>query len=66
MFSGRLIFSGPLPFRPYIRVHGCEIINCCHIFFWSSLASDALLGFLSDPSAEQGLRGEEGRAIIII
>ena len=38
------------------------------LFFctWSSLASDALLDFLSDPSAEQGPRGEEGRAIIII
>ena len=37
------------------------------IFFcWSSLASDGLLGFLSDWSAEKGPRGEEGRSIIII
>ena len=44
-----------------IRTRGCGIMSAAVMFFWSSLASDALLVFLSDPSAEARAQGSGAR-----
>ena len=45
------------------RAQGCGIISAAVMFFWAYLASDTLLVFLSDPSAEERAQGERSERV---